>query len=665
MAKYKYNDKVVFHLNGKDYYYYVNSTFLSNERGGNGAIFTDLGMDDDAKMNFCSKAFGYPAKSGNCPTCNYHDFDALSRLIEAIEAECAKHSKTYKFDDRVIFTVDGKDYKYTVQDAWLSNSDGCNDEIFSVLGLNKTEFCTKAYGYPAEGGEWPECHDQDLDALNRVIKALQKEIAERPVETALIKTEDKIVFSGGKLSSSIEYKVKPKYLYALVGNNDRLFKDLGIDHPQKVTYCSKAYGYDATNLGVESWPEFKNYDYKVLPKLFDNLIADYGLTITINGKPYKGLKITGDIKYAEATTEDIKTLAELKRKLDEARLLDRVPSIIKDLLYSNLSRITSTTPVVFTLKDNTLHYTFNTSWLAIKDYSTSGGNGAVFKKLGISDIAQDLATACYGYKAGGGAWPDFHKDDKKALLRFLYMLSKEYDVKISIDGSLLGDYVWTSLTGRALAIETSSIQRRVQEALTGIYYNEDNLDKIVTNAPIVFRNRDKEYNYRFGSRWCTNATGGSNNALFHDLGLSTSQTHDIAQACYGYRPTGDWPTYHEMDIKALLRLLFYLFKAYGIEIRIVGRPLVDFIDNRPTALEYYGPYDDKVTSSEERKSTDSCVGFFDKGDIVASKAECTEHSFYDAEVLAFKATTLVDRSKLLNHRSPEISLTINHFSLKF
>lgn len=663
MAKYKCGDRVFFHLNDREYEYSVTSSFLHNCGGDNAEIFTDLGMNEQEKMDFCSKAFGYRAKSGCCPCSNVNDYEALSRLIEAIEAECAKHSKTYKFDDRVIFTVDGKDYKYTVQDAWLSNPDGRNDEIFSVLGLDKTEFCTKAYGYPANDGGWPECHDRDLDALNRVIKALQEEIAKRPVETALIKTEDKIVFSGGTLSALIEYKVKPKFLHALVGNNDRLFKELKMDQPEKVAYCNKAYGYDARNLGVGSWPEYKSNDYKVLPKLFDNLIADYGLTITINDKPYKGLKITGDIKYAEATTEDIKTLVELKSKLDKARLLDQVPSITKNLLYSNLSRITTTTPVVFTLKDKTLRYTFHTSWLAING-SPDGGNGVLFKELGIRDIAQDLATACYGYTAGGGAWPDYHLNDKKALLRFLYVLSKEYDVKISIDGALLGSYVWSSLTGCATKIEASSIKRRVQDVLTGIYYNEDNFDKIVPNAPIVFKVGSKEYNYIFGSRWCTNATGRSNNVLFYDLGLSTLQTHDLAEACYGYRPTGDWPTYHEMDVKAFLRLLFYLFKAYDVEIRIAGRPLVDFIDNKPFALEYYGPYDDKVTSSEESKDIDLTADLFDD-DAIASEATCTEHSFYDAEVLAFKATTLVDRSKLLNHRSPEISLTINHFSLKF
>lgn len=396
MAEYKCGDTVFFYLNNKKYEYSVTSNFLVNCLGDNAQIFTDLGMDEQAKMDFCSKAFGYPARSGRCPCSRVNDYEALSRLIEAIEAKCKK-GRTYKFDDRVIFTVDGKDYKYTVEDAWLSNSDGRNDEIFDVLGLDANEFCSKAYGYPAEGGSWPECHDRDLDALNRAIKALREEIAKRSA------------------------------------------------------------------------------------------------------------KITGG---AEATTEDIKTLAELKSKLDKERLLDRVPSITKDLLYSNLSRITNGVSVVFTLKDKTLHYTFNSLWLAIKG-SVDGENAILFKKLGIKDIAKDLATACYGYKAGGGAWPDYQMNDKKALLRFLYVLSKEYDVKISIDSIPLGSYVWRSLTGCASKLE---------------------------------------------------------------------------------------------------------------------------------------PYE---------------------GDTIASKAACTEHSFYDAEVLAFQATTLVDRSKLLNHRSPEISLTINHFSLKF
>lgn len=435
MAKYNYNDTVIFHLDNKDYKYYVHDAFIREHTGKNDAIFKALGMDEKAKVDFCSKAFGYKADHGLCPCCRYRDFEALSRLIEAIITECKKRNTYYKFDDYVIFTVDGKDYKYTVEDAWLSNTSGRNYEIFDVLGLDKEEFCSKAYGYPPESGSWPECHDRDLDALNRVIKALQEEITKRPVETVSIKTEDMIIFSGGKLSTPIEYKVKPEFLCTIVGTNNRLFKELEIDQPQSIAYCSKAYGYDAKIRGLGSWPEYKSNDYKVLPKLFDNLIADYGLTITINDKPYKGSKSKDATTYVE-DPYDLEELKKLKNKL----LLDKVPSMTKNLYYANLSRIESETPIIFTLKNKILHYAFTPTWLAIRN-SHDGGNSTLFEELGISSIAKDLATACYGYTALSGAWPDYAANDKKALLRFLYVLSEEYYVKISIAGYPLTDFI--------------------------------------------------------------------------------------------------------------------------------------------------------------------------------------------------------------------------------
>lgn len=89
--------------------------------------------------------------------------------------------------DVVIFHVKdnhGKfvDLKYEVHPDFLMNindvSDASpsdrhfNDEIFTILGLDPHEFCTKYYGYGARDGIWPSYKDYDLEAVTNVVKAL-------------------------------------------------------------------------------------------------------------------------------------------------------------------------------------------------------------------------------------------------------------------------------------------------------------------------------------------------------------------------------------------------------------------------------------------------------------------------------------------------------------
>ena len=89
--------------------------------------------------------------------------------------------------DLVIFCVKdshGKfvDLKYQVHSDFLMCIDGIsdaspsdrhfNDEIFTILGLDPHEFCTKYYGYGAGDGIWPSYKDYDLEAATNVVKAL-------------------------------------------------------------------------------------------------------------------------------------------------------------------------------------------------------------------------------------------------------------------------------------------------------------------------------------------------------------------------------------------------------------------------------------------------------------------------------------------------------------
>ena len=89
--------------------------------------------------------------------------------------------------DFVIFHVKDNqskfvDLKYKVYPDFLMNindvSDASpsdrhfNDEIFTILGLDPHEFCTKYYGYGARDGIWPSYKEYDLEAATNVVKAL-------------------------------------------------------------------------------------------------------------------------------------------------------------------------------------------------------------------------------------------------------------------------------------------------------------------------------------------------------------------------------------------------------------------------------------------------------------------------------------------------------------
>lgn len=74
--------------------------------------------------------------------------------------------------DRIVFNSDNV---YIVQRRYLRKDAGSNDEVFRHLGVDKVDFCEKAYGYkPYDYGRdtFPETELDDMDALFRVTKAI-------------------------------------------------------------------------------------------------------------------------------------------------------------------------------------------------------------------------------------------------------------------------------------------------------------------------------------------------------------------------------------------------------------------------------------------------------------------------------------------------------------
>jgi len=84
--------------------------------------------------------------------------------------------------DTVVFTINDETLKYRVARQYLNDLNNANnDAIFRKLSLDAKSFCTKYYGYPAQGGSpcWPESHNNDYTALTKVVIALFKEIEKR------------------------------------------------------------------------------------------------------------------------------------------------------------------------------------------------------------------------------------------------------------------------------------------------------------------------------------------------------------------------------------------------------------------------------------------------------------------------------------------------------
>ena len=69
------------------YEYIVERTHLACPNNNNGIVFDELGIE---KYTFCTKHYGYQAGSGDWPICYKDDYEALTRVYEALK----KHIKT-------------------------------------------------------------------------------------------------------------------------------------------------------------------------------------------------------------------------------------------------------------------------------------------------------------------------------------------------------------------------------------------------------------------------------------------------------------------------------------------------------------------------------------------------------------------------------------------
>ena len=179
--------------------------------------------------------------------------------------------------DDVIFALKGKEIRYQVTSSHLTCCGLSNDVIFDMLEIHdKRSYCEVAYEYPPIGdGIFPQCKNNDFDALKRIIRALFRKIEEESPEQTItidnyksipyIKLSDKIKFNiGGEI---INYKVCSCFLEESSFRNSLIFSKLGLD---KVVFCTNAYGYKAAG---GSFPECKSYDLAALHRVINALFC--------------------------------------------------------------------------------------------------------------------------------------------------------------------------------------------------------------------------------------------------------------------------------------------------------------------------------------------------------------------------------------------------------
>ena len=94
----------------------------------------------------------------------------------------------FNVGDSVTFTgKNNKKITYEVYIAFLNNNNlhSHNRAVFTshdFLDLDDystIEFCTKYYSYKPRGGGWPEARVGDMEALNRLIEGVYKELGKK------------------------------------------------------------------------------------------------------------------------------------------------------------------------------------------------------------------------------------------------------------------------------------------------------------------------------------------------------------------------------------------------------------------------------------------------------------------------------------------------------
>jgi len=130
--------------------------------------FGDYAGDPGVKLKYKSNGKTYPNPM-------YNDFVDI-RSIRKTQSMQSISQDPEKPETEVYFTLDDVIYVYQLESTYYNRA-GANDAIFEWLGVNKYDFCSKAYGYEARSGDWPTWKHGDKKAPIKIIKAIREAIA--------------------------------------------------------------------------------------------------------------------------------------------------------------------------------------------------------------------------------------------------------------------------------------------------------------------------------------------------------------------------------------------------------------------------------------------------------------------------------------------------------
>lgn len=171
-------------------------------------------------------------------------------------------------NDKVIFTVNGKNLIYTVMDNHLSEPGTTNSTIFKVLDLDKYKYCSEKYRYNTESGNWPCYKYKDFNAATNLVLALfelcdKKQFQETKKECKeqskcyTLKKNDVIYFQVHGVKK-LKYIVRESFLENDDEDNQELFNLLSLSYEQKMQWA--LWGYKKQPHEGD-WPEYPKEDY--------------------------------------------------------------------------------------------------------------------------------------------------------------------------------------------------------------------------------------------------------------------------------------------------------------------------------------------------------------------------------------------------------------------
>lgn len=194
--------------------------------------FGDYAGDPGVKLKYKSNGKTYPNPM-------YDDFVDIRSICKTQSMQSGSKDPE-KPETEVYFTIDGVTYAYQLESTYYNHPSGDNNMIFELLGVNKYQFCSEAYGYEAGGGDWPVWKFGDKEAPIKIVKAIREEIAK--YKSSNPKTKENALLA----EAQRRYPIGTQYK-ALNSNGD---PDVNYSTSKAIRKCDIVFK-DHTGIGID------------------------------------------------------------------------------------------------------------------------------------------------------------------------------------------------------------------------------------------------------------------------------------------------------------------------------------------------------------------------------------------------------------------------------